>query len=573
MWFLLDLLTALSPQNDNYWLILQGPENQEKERKPTGGPPEGNIHQHTEAFSEFESRYGLFADPLYSRHQKENFITGLDPGDHQMVYVDPHILATPTIADTNNDGFANELVVPVSYYFDPFYYGDPHTLSKLGGLDKEELVNFVAGGIVVIDLNTGAIIGQKMQGLTQASDSQPGYILSTPTVVRMFPGVGGAVIITAMATGEVNMMDASSLEVVPGFPVRLDSVSSSVAVADLFQNGALELVVGDNSGNVYCINAHGNRLWEFETQESIQSSIRFADFDGDTYLDVIFSTLYGSVWVLRGTSGAPFPGFPIRLSTHIQSSPLLMHLTHTNSEKETLTAFLTGMTEVFVIDLASACVDRLEMESIMLSVQSGDIDPYNPGMEVLAVGVDGHVICFSAGVNKLTPRQITLESWSESTIGHTQFSHRKNSLTATLPWLNETGIDISGSSFTLEVSIMDYAARRSKEIFVTVAIGRKYLLLNSTLPLFQQVTTHSLSVPTPPEPMAAFLTVTFCNEYLQCDSISRHARFNLHFRDTLQWFLCGPFLALSVAFLWLLRDANFEPLPGGWHSSSHRKNI
>lgn len=569
---LLDLLTALSPQNDNYWLILQGPENQDKEKKPTGGPPEGNLHQHTEAFSEFESRYGLFADPLYSRHQKENFITGVDPGDHQMVYVDPHILATPTIADTNNDGFANELVVPVSYYFDPFYYGDLHTLNKLGGLDKEELVNFVAGGIVVIDLNTGVIIGQKMQGLTQASDGQPSYMLSSPTVVRMFPGVGGAVIITAMATGEVNMMDALSLEVVPGFPVRLDSVSSSVAVADLFQNGALELVVGDNSGNVYCISAQGNRLWEFETKESIQSNIRFADFDGDTYLDVIFSTLYGSVWVLRGTSGTPFPGFPIRLNTHIQSS-LLMHLSHTNSQKDTLTAFFTGLTEVFIIDLASACVDRLETESIMLSVQSGDIDPYNPGMEVLAVGVNGHVVCFSAGVNKMTAEQITLESWSESTIGHTQFSHRKNSLTATLPWLNETGIDISGSSFTLEVSIADYAARRSKEIFVSVAIGRKYLLLNSTLPLYQQVTTHSLSVPTPPEPMAAFLTVTFCNEYLQCDSISRHARFNFHFQDSLQWFLCGPFLALSVAFLWLLRDANFEPLPGAWHSSSHRKNI
>ena len=560
----------LPPQNDNYWLILQGRENQDKEKRSTGGPP---IHQHTEAFSEFESRYGLYADPLYSRHQKENFITGVDPGDQEMVFVDPHIMATPTLADTNGDGFTNELIVPVSYYFNPFYYGDPHTLSQLGGLEQGELVNFVAGGIVVIDLNSGAIIAQRIMGLTQASDSQPSYMLSTPTVVRLFPGVGEAVIITAMATGELNMMEASSLESEPGFPVHLDSMSAQVAVADLFQNGVLELVVGDNSGNVYCISSHGKRIWEFETQDSVQSSVRFADFDGDSVLDVILVTAYGSLWVLRGTSGAPFPGFPIRLNTHVQSPPLLMYLSHTRDLKDTLTAILPSTSAIFVIDLATHCVDTIATDNIMLSVLSGDIDPFNTGIEILAVGLDGHVMCFSAGVREMTPQQVALESWSEDTIGHGRFTHKTNSLAVILPSFNETGTNIYGSSFNLDVQILDNAARRSKQISVSVAIGRKYLLYNDTLPLFQQTTTHTLSVPTPPEPIAAFLTITFCNEHFQCNSISRHARFNLHFRESLQWFLCVPFLALSVAFLWLLRDANFEPLPGAGFSSSNRKSL
>jgi hypothetical protein len=556
--------------NDNYWLILQGPEMKDKDKRSAGGPPgTQNLHQHTEAFSEFESRYGLYADPLYSRHQTEDFITGVDPGDPQMVFVDPHILATPTLADINGDGFTNELIVPVSYYFDPFYYGDLHTRNKLGGLEQDELVNFVAGGIVVIDLNTGAIIRQKILGLTQASDSQPAYMLSTPTVVRLFPGVGGAVIITAMATGEVNMMEASSLESESGFPVHLDSVSAQVAVADLFQNGVLELVVGDNSGNVYCIDSHGQRIWEFEVKDSIQSTVRFADFNGDNQLDVIFVTAYGSLWVLHGTSGTPFPGFPIRLNTHIQSPPLLMHLSHSLDQKDTLTAILPSRSGIFVIDLTTQCVDAIPTDGIMLTVLSGDVDPYSPGIEIVAAGLDGHMMCFSAGIRKMNPQQIALESWSEDSAGHSRFVHKTDSLVVVLPSVNETGIDIQGSSFSLDVNILDNAARRSKQVSVSVAIGRKYLLYNETLPLYQQTTSHTLSIPTPPEPMAAFITVTFCSEHLQCDSISRHARFNLHFRNSLQWFLCGPFLALTAAFLWLLRDAHFEPLPG--FSSSNRK--
>ena len=135
--------------------LLQGTETKEK-ISPSGAPS----HRDTEGYSEFESHYGRHADPLYSRHQTKNFVTGLDPSDAEMVYVDPHILATPVLADTNGDGIRNELIVPISYYFDPFYYGDPHMLLKLGGLEKDELVNFVAGAIVVIDLNSGDIVGQ-----------------------------------------------------------------------------------------------------------------------------------------------------------------------------------------------------------------------------------------------------------------------------------------------------------------------------------------------------------------------------------------------------------------------------
>lgn len=557
-----DVSCDLSSQRDNYWLTLQGPDDRDIDKRSTGGSPPGH-HQHTEAFSEFESRYGQHANPLYSRHQVKNFISGVDSGDQEIVFVDAHVLATPTLADTNGDGLINELVIPVSYYFDPFFYGDPHNMMKLGGLEQEELQHYVAGGVVIIDLIKGAVIRQKLLGLTEASDSQPSYILSTPTVVRMFPGVGGAVIIIAMATGDLNMMDASTLEMEPGFPVRLDSVSAQVAVADLYKNGVLELVVGDNSGNIYCIDSHGNRKWEFETREAIQSNVRFADYDSDGILDVIFITTYGSLWVLHGNYGTPFPGFPIRLNLHIQSAPLLLHLSHTHTNKEdTLTAIVPAISEIYVIDLKSQCMTTIHTENIIFTIQSGDIDPYNPGLEILAVGFEGNAICFAPEHLEIDPQSILIESWSENSLGHTRFIHSTNTISIYLPELHQRTLNIRGNSFYLDVIITDNGGRRSKELSVSVAVGNKYLLYNGTLPLYQQVTTHTLTVTTPTEPMAAFLTVTFCNEYLQCEAISHHVQFNLHFHTSLQWFLSAPFLVLCASLLWLLRDANFEPLPG-----------
>lgn len=38
------------------------------------------------------------------------------------VEVDPHILATGVIDDLNQDGVTEELVIPVSYYYDPDDY-------------------------------------------------------------------------------------------------------------------------------------------------------------------------------------------------------------------------------------------------------------------------------------------------------------------------------------------------------------------------------------------------------------------------------------------------------------------
>ena len=42
--------------------------------------------------------------------------------------VDPHVMATPSLADINNDGRTEELIVPVSYFYEEDDYRYNHLL-------------------------------------------------------------------------------------------------------------------------------------------------------------------------------------------------------------------------------------------------------------------------------------------------------------------------------------------------------------------------------------------------------------------------------------------------------------
>ena len=76
--------------------------------------PEADVHK---------VRYSRKSDPLYSHHQPEERRSGLSQSDSNKVFVDPHILATPIIIDSNGDGLRDEMILPISYYFDPYHYG------------------------------------------------------------------------------------------------------------------------------------------------------------------------------------------------------------------------------------------------------------------------------------------------------------------------------------------------------------------------------------------------------------------------------------------------------------------
>ena len=526
----------------------------------------------TTSFSEFDSRFGRHADPLYSRHEIMARPAGIDPDDNDYVFVDPHVLATPIIADTNGDGIFAELVVPVSYYFDPYRYGDVEELTRLNGLEAGELVDYVAGGVVVVDLDSGKIKGQRMLGITRGGDSQPGYLLATPTAVRLTPSED-LVIIVGSVMGELHVMEANSLKERQGFPLLVDSITAQVAVGDLFNGGKLDLLVGDRSGNLYCVDSKGKRVWERELDQPLPAAVRLADVEGDGLLEVFVASLHGDVWVLNGQTGQDHTPsrYPVHLNSGVETSLLLVHLHNKkggDSGQETLGIVVPTADSLYVVDALSGCVETVQTaHHVMYELAAGDIDPYSPGLELLGVGLDGMLLCFRLPTSKTQPTR--QEEWSMDAVGMSLFTHKASSFYFELPLANSSQ-EIVGKTFGLSLTIHSSNYQTSGAFSLVVSVGRKHVLWRETLQVKQRVTEFYLRVPTPPTPTHAFVTVLLCNQHMQCLSQSSNLRFNLHAEDHLKWFLSLPFLCFCVTLLWLHREHSAQ---AGLPTTASRKDL
>lgn len=534
--------------------------NQEQPR-PDGHAPSSHAKL-TASFSEFDSRFGRHADPLFSRHETTSLPAGVDPMDPDYIFVDPHVLATPIIADTDGDGVYAELVVAVSYYFDPYRYGDVQQMDRLNGLEASELVDYTAGCVVIIDLDTGKVKGQHLLGITRGVATQPGYLLATPTAVRLTAEEPPVVIIGSVM-GELHMLAGDTLQERAGFPVLVDSIAAQVAVGDLFNSGKLDLVVGDYSGNVYCIDRTGKRVWEREVDNPISAGVRFADVEGDGLLEVILATRSGDVWVLNGQTGqdhAP-SRYPIHLNSGVEASVLVVHLRNKARGRgrgtPTLGIIVPTSHSVYIVDAASGCVEDVgNTDHVIHEVAAGDVDPYNPGLELLGVGLDGTVVCFGMSSAESASEQ---EAWSLEPTGQSIFTHKASSFYFVLPFAN-TSREINGATFDLSMAIHSKHFHTAGQFSLVVSVGRKDVLLNETVHVQQRVTELSFIVPTPPTPVHTFLTVQLCNRHQQCQTQSSNLRFNLHAEDHLQWFLCLPFLCVCAMMLWLHRNHSTQSL-------------
>jgi hypothetical protein len=184
-------------------------------------------------------------------------------------------------------------------------------------------------------LNTWTIDGETLPGfpmeLEQDSDSSPAIV--------DIDGDGKRWIVFGDDAGDLHLVDTRARER-EGFPVRtlgvlsgstptphppggnIYSIEASPAVADLDNDGHLEIAVGSWDGRMYVWDDTGQSLpgWPIQVGDQIISSAALVDLDGDQRLDVVVGSkdghLYG--WTAEGAS---LSGFPYDLGAHVFSSP------------------------------------------------------------------------------------------------------------------------------------------------------------------------------------------------------------------------------------------------------------
>lgn len=123
----------------------------------------------------------------------------------------------------------------------------------------------------------------------------------------------------------------------PGLPTptphppggNIYSIEASPAIADLDNDGRLEIVVGSWDSQLYVWDDAGQLRegWPVRVRDQIISSAALVDLDGDDVLDIVVGSkdghLYG--WTASGT---PLSGFPYALDAPVFSSPWVGDLEH-----------------------------------------------------------------------------------------------------------------------------------------------------------------------------------------------------------------------------------------------------
>ncbi|KAL6046797.1 Protein DEFECTIVE IN EXINE FORMATION 1 [Balamuthia mandrillaris] len=479
--------------------------------------------------------------PQYNKHLKQR------QDDPAFLYVDAHILATPVIADIDGDG-APELIVSVSYFFDSEEYSDPQKLATLG--TDVSIAKYVAGGIVVFDLQARSIKWAVPLDLTTDHTLYRAHIYAPPTVADL-DGDGNLDIIVGTAVGFIYVINHRGELNFDGFPQMMDSIYSQVVVEDVNGDGRLELIATDINSNIACFDTFGTELWENRFFGIANQPPSLADVDGNGVLDVVLTSDAGQIWAFAGDTGSLLPNFPILVEGRTYAKPLLLPLTSgAGSAPERMHIVVTSSNGyLYIIDGVSGCVDHVDLGEYSYGMVLANDLTGNGRLELLVAGKNGNVFCLG-----ISATYHPLKTWNSDTRSIAAYEWHG-------VYIDEHGHrDVSGDSFLLNFAIVDNRLRRERAENVRYKAdfylrGQRVLKAE-----YSEPGEYSVWLPCPNFVLHhASVSVVVTNELGQVMEDSIAVSCNAHFTKMMKWVIVVPFV-VSAAVLLLLHELK-TPLP------------
>ena len=238
--------------------------------------------------------------------------------ESNFVYIDPHVLGSPTLVDVNGDGHM-EVIVAVSYYFDAVQYQ-----GKELDFDPSD---YIAGGIACWDLQANEWSWMVHLDLTTDKTKFKALIHGTPTVADL-DGNGRYEVLIGTSLGLLYLLDGETGFVRRYFPMQFNQIEAQIAVADVRGGSDLEIIVADMAGNLVLVDIEGEILWDTKLSGSLPHTPTVGDVNGDGRLDIVVVATSDSgchLWAVNGATGVALDGYPISLPKGgSASSPVIL---------------------------------------------------------------------------------------------------------------------------------------------------------------------------------------------------------------------------------------------------------
>lgn len=474
------------------------------------------------------------------------------------VNIDAHVLCTPVIADIDNDG-VSEMVVAVSYFFDHEYYDNPEHLKELGDINIEK---YVAGGIVVFNLDTKQVKWTTPLDLSTDSGNFRAYIYSSPTVVDL-DGDGNLDILVGTSFGLFYALDHQG-KIREKFPLEMAEIHGAVVAADINDDGKIELVTTDTHGNVAAWTAQGVEIWEKHLKSHIAQGPTIGDVDGDGHTDVVVPTISGNIYVLSGKDGSVVRPYPYRTHGRIMNQVLLVDLNkRKEKEKKGLTLVTTSFDGyLYLIDGPTSCADVVDIGEISYSMVLADNVDGGDDLDLIVTTMNGNVFCFS------TPApHHPLKAWRSAYQGRNNVANRHDREGVYVSHSSRTFRDEEGKSFWVEFEIVDkhrYPSGYQAPYNVTTTLlvpgnyqGERRIRQNQ---IYDRPGKYRIKLPTVGVRTTGTVLVEMVDKNGLYFSDEFSLTFHMYYYKLLKWLLVLPMLVM-FGILVILRPQEAMPLP------------
>ncbi|KAK4478488.1 hypothetical protein RD792_013964 [Penstemon davidsonii] len=459
------------------------------------------------------------------------------------VNIDAHVLCTPVIADIDNDG-VSEMVVAVSYFFDHEYYDNPDHLKELGGI---EIGKYVAGGIVVFNLDTKQVKWTTQLDLSTDTGNFRAYIYSSPTVVDL-DGDGNLDILVGTSFGMFYVLDHKG-KTREKFPLEMAEIQGAVVAADINDDGKIELVTADTHGNVAAWTAQGKEIWEVHLKSLVPQGPSVGDVDGDGHTDIVVPTLSGNIYVLNGKDGSIVRPYPYRTHGRVMNQVLLVDLSKRGKKKKGLTIVSTSFDGyLYLIDGPTSCADVVDIGETSYSMVLADNVDGGDDLDLIVTTMNGN-------------------AWRSPSQGRNNAAHRYNRQGIYVTPSSRAFRDEEGKNFWVEVEIVDrYRVPSGSQApyNVTVSLlvpgnyqGERTIKRNQ---IFDRPGTHRIKLPTVGARTAGTVLVEMVDKNGLYFSDDFSLTFHLYYYKLLKWLLVLPMLGM-FGILVILRPQEGMPLP------------
>lgn len=491
----------------------------------------------------------LWGDEEWTEQQHEKI--------EDYVNIDSHILCTPVIADIDNDG-VSEMVVAVSYFFDHEYYADSEHLKDLGGID---IGKYVAGAIVVINLDTKQIKWTADLDLSTDTEKFRAYIYSSPTVVDL-DGDGYLDILVGTTFGLFYVLDHHG-KVREKFPLEMAEIQGAVIAADINDDGKIELVTADTHGNVAAWTTKGEEIWEVHLKSLVPQGPTIGDVDGDGHTDVVVPTISGNIYVLSGKDGLLVRPYPYRTHGRVMNQVLLVDLNKHGEKKKGLTLVTTSFDGyLYLIDGPTSCADVVDIGETSYSMVLAENVDGGDDLDLIVTTMNGNVFCFS------TPApHHPLKAWKSSYQGRNNVAIRYNREGIYVPHPSRAFRDEEGKSFWVEIEIVDRyrvpsGSQAPYNVTATLLVPGNYQgerRIKQTQ-IFDRPGKHRMKLPTVGVRTTGTVLVEMVDKNGLYFSDDFSLTFHMYYYKLLKWLLILPMLGM-FAVLVVLRPQEAVPLP------------